>query len=66
MVIAAFFFVKQVADMTRVADISHNRKYLTEPLTGGWKAFRISGPLFFAAADSATGDELWISDGTAA
>ncbi len=32
MVIAAFFFVKQVADMTRVADISHNRKYLLAPL----------------------------------
>jgi len=56
MVIAAFFFVKQVADMTRVADISHNRKYLTEPLPDGWKAFRVSGPLFFAAADRVFGE----------
>jgi len=56
MVIAAFFFVKQVADMTRVADISHNRKYLFEPLPEGWKAFRISGPLFFAAADRVFGE----------
>lgn len=56
MVIAAFFFVKQVADMTRVADISHNRKYLTEPLPAGWKVFRISGPLFFAAADRVFGE----------
>ena len=56
MVIAAFFFVKQVADMTRVADISHNRKYLTESLPDGWKAFRISGPLFFAAADRVFGE----------
>jgi len=56
MVIAAFFFVKQVADMTRVADISHNRKYLLEPLPEGWKAFRISGPLFFAAADRVFGE----------
>ncbi|WP_233008305.1 C4-dicarboxylic acid transporter DauA [Rheinheimera faecalis] len=56
MVIAAFFFVKQVADMTRVADISHNRKYLTEPLPEGWKAFRVSGPLFFAAADRVFGE----------
>jgi SulP family sulfate permease len=56
MVIAAFFFVKQVADMTRVADISHNRKYLLEPLPAGWKVFRISGPLFFAAADRVFGE----------
>jgi SulP family sulfate permease len=56
MVIAAFFFVKQVADMTRVADISHNRKYLLAPLPAGWKAFRISGPLFFAAADRVFGE----------
>jgi SulP family sulfate permease len=56
MVIAAFFFVKQVADMTRVSDISHNKKYLTEPLPEGWKVFRISGPLFFAAADRVFGE----------
>jgi len=56
MVIAAFLFVKQVADMTRVADISHNRRYVNEAMPEGWKVFRISGPLFFAAADRVFGE----------
>lgn len=56
MVIAAFLFVKQVADMTRAVDISHNRKFLSTPLPEGWKVFRISGPLFFAAADRVFGE----------
>ncbi|WP_337881223.1 C4-dicarboxylic acid transporter DauA [Rheinheimera sp.] len=56
MVIAAFLFIKQVADMTRVADISHHRKLISHTVPAGWKVFRISGPLFFAAADRVFGE----------
>lgn len=56
MVIAAFIFVKQVADMTKVTDITHNRKFVSKPLPKGWQVFRLSGPLFFAAADRVFGE----------
>ena len=51
MVLAALLFMKEIADMTRVADISENRRLVTEPVPPGWCVLKISGPLFFAAAD---------------
>ncbi len=50
-IIAALLFVKEVAEMTKVTDVSENRKLVPERLAEGHKVFRISGPLFFAAAD---------------
>lgn len=50
-IIAALLFVKEVAEMTKVTDVSENRKLVPEKLADGHKVFRISGPLFFAAAD---------------
>ena len=55
-VLASLLFMKQMAEMTRLTDISANTKLLQEELPAGWKAFRIKGPLFFAAADRVFGD----------
>src|SRR5690606_20650791 len=40
----------------RVTDISANRKQVDTPLPEGWKVLKISGPLFFAAADRIFGE----------
>lgn len=52
-VLAAILFMKEIADMTRISDISNNKRLLGETTTlpEGWHVYRISGPLFFAAAD---------------
>lgn len=55
-ILAAILFMKEIADMTRVIDISRNPQYLTDPLPAGWRAFKITGPLFFAAADKIFGE----------
>jgi len=57
-VLAAILFMKEIADMTRVSDISDNRKLLAPctTLPEGWKVFKINGPLFFAAADKIFGE----------
>ena len=56
MVLAALLFMKEIADMTRVADISENRRLVSEPPPSGWCILKISGPLFFAAADRVFGE----------
>jgi SulP family sulfate permease len=50
-IIAALLFVREVAEMSKVADVTENPKLVNEKLAPGNKVFRISGPLFFAAAD---------------
>lgn len=57
-VLAAILFMKEIADMTRVSDISDNRKLLSpcNALPEDWKVFKINGPLFFAAADKIFGE----------
>ncbi|CAM5180046.1 C4-dicarboxylic acid transporter DauA [Alishewanella longhuensis] len=49
--LATLLFMKDIAAMTKVTDISANRKQVDQPLPEGWKVLKISGPLFFAAAD---------------
>lgn len=49
--LASLLFMKEIAAITRVVDITKNRDYLQHPLPHNWKAFKIRGPLFFAAAD---------------
>jgi SulP family sulfate permease len=56
MVLAAVLFMREIANMTKLVDISHNKKFVTQPLPPGWKAVRINGPLFFAAADRVFGE----------
>jgi len=55
-IIAALLFVKEVAEMTKVTDVSESPKLVPEKLAEGHKVFRISGPLFFAAADRVFGE----------
>lgn len=49
--LAALLFVKEIAEMSKVTDISHNRKQVEQPVPDGWQVLKISGPLFFAAAE---------------
>lgn len=56
MVLASLLFMKEIADMTRVSDISQNRRVVATPLPDDWCVLKISGPLFFAAADKVFGD----------
>lgn len=50
-IFAALLFVREVAEMTKVSDVTDSPKLVPEKLADGIKVFRISGPLFFAAAD---------------
>lgn len=49
--LAAVLFVKDVAEMTRVTDITQGKRLQGRVVPPGWSVFKISGPLFFAAAD---------------
>ena len=50
-VLASLLFMKEIASLTRVVDITENRAFVSQGLPGNWKVFKIRGPLFFAAAD---------------
>jgi SulP family sulfate permease len=63
-VMAALMFMQQVAAMTRVTDVSKQRKLIGErPIPTDWKIIKISGPLFFAAADRVFDELLEHSEG---
>lgn len=51
-VLASLLFMKKIADMTKIHDITQHRKLVDIDLPPDWKVFKINGPLFFAAADS--------------
>lgn len=55
-VLAAVLFVKEIADMTRVVEITHTPEYLPNGIPPCYRAFKITGPLFFAAADKVCGE----------
>ncbi|WP_339896517.1 C4-dicarboxylic acid transporter DauA [uncultured Gilvimarinus sp.] len=50
-VIAALLFMRDIAAMTKARDITKALKHVPRPLPEGWRVIKISGPLFFAAAD---------------
>ena len=50
-VLASLLFMRDISEMTRITDISANRKMVPEALPEGWSVMKINGPLFFAAAD---------------
>ncbi|MDZ7809272.1 MAG: STAS domain-containing protein [Arhodomonas sp.] len=37
--------------MTRVNEITHSSKLISRPLPEGWAVYKLTGPLFFAAAE---------------
>ena len=55
-VLASLLFMKNMAEMTKVNDITHNNKLVDVTIPAGWKVFKINGPLFFAAADRVFGE----------
>lgn len=50
-VLASLLYMKQVAEMTQVKNISDHKKLITSTLPESWAIYKINGPLFFAAAD---------------
>jgi SulP family sulfate permease len=60
--LAALLFVKEIAAMSKVTDISHNRKQVEQPIPEGWQVLKISGPLFFAAAERVFADIARLTD----
>ncbi len=63
-VMAALMFMRQVAAMTRVTNVSKQRKLVgDQPIPTDWKIIKISGPLFFAAADRVFDELLEHSQG---
>ncbi|MBN7827202.1 C4-dicarboxylic acid transporter DauA [Bowmanella dokdonensis] len=54
--LSAILFVKQMAEMTRLSDISQHPKLVDRQLPLAWSVFKINGPLFFAAADRIFGE----------
>jgi len=55
-VLASLLFMKQIAEMTQVHDITEHNKLVNLHVPDGWKIFKINGPLFFAAADRVFGE----------
>ncbi|WFE69678.1 C4-dicarboxylic acid transporter DauA [Thiomicrospira sp. R3] len=51
MVLASVLFIKEIAEMTKLQNISEHKRYKSIELSEGWVMYRIQGPLFFAAAD---------------
>jgi SulP family sulfate permease len=54
--LACILFVNEMAAMTRVTDITNNKKLIDTSLPDRWAVLKINGPLFFAAADRAFGE----------
>ncbi|MCB1706441.1 MAG: C4-dicarboxylic acid transporter DauA [Halioglobus sp.] len=54
--LACILFVSDMAAMTRITDISGNKKLVDVPLPDRWAVLKINGPLFFAAADRVFGE----------
>jgi sulfate permease, SulP family len=54
--LASVLFMKDIAAMTRIVDITDSHGVADGAMSSEWKVFRISGPLFFAAADRVYGE----------
>ncbi|WP_417530057.1 C4-dicarboxylic acid transporter DauA [Marinobacter lipolyticus] len=59
--LAAVLFMREMAQMTRVTDITGNQRIVSAGLPDGWQVFKINGPLFFAAADRIFGELAGLS-----
>lgn len=49
--LASLLFMKEIASLTRVVDITDDRSFVRDALPDNWKVFKVRGALFFAAAD---------------
>jgi sulfate permease, SulP family len=50
-VLAAILFMKEMAESTRLVELTQNPELTEKKLPSSWRIFSITGPLFFAAAD---------------
>jgi len=49
--LASLLFMRELAALTRVVEISDSDEFVQQRIPANWKVFKIRGPLFFAAAD---------------
>jgi SulP family sulfate permease len=61
-VLAALLFMRNIAEMTKVKEITGSHKLIDKPVPDGWKVFKINGPLFFAAAERVFGELSQLCD----
>jgi sulfate permease, SulP family len=61
-VLASLLFMKQIAEMTKVSDITQHKRLIPSSVPTGWRVFKINGPLFFAAADKVFGELSLLSE----
>lgn len=54
--LASVLFMKEIATLTQVVEVTQDRDFVHESLPSNWKVFKVNGPLFFAAADRILGD----------
>ena len=59
--LAAVLFMREMAEMTKVTDITTGKRVSEENLPTGWRVFKINGPMFFAAADRIFGELATLS-----
>ncbi len=55
-VLASILFMREIASMTRLMEITEDKRFITHSIAPNWKVFKINGPLFFAAADRVFGE----------
>ncbi len=60
--LASLLFMKEIAEMTIVRDITENKNVKAANVPAGWKVYKINGPLFFAAADRVFGELSLLCD----
>ena len=63
LVLASLLFMKEIAEMTKLSDISRNKKMIDGEIPDGWRVLKINGPLFFAAADRVFGELAQLGKG---
>ena len=59
--LAAVLFMKEIAEMTRLTEITTNQRLVDIELPDGWRVYKITGPLFFAAAERIFGELAMIA-----
>ena len=60
--LSAVLFMKEIAALTTVKDITNSKRVIDAKLPEGWYVYKITGPLFFAAADRVFGELAQLSD----
>lgn len=51
-ILSSLLFMKNISRMTKIREITHDKKHVLTPLSKDWGVYQIQGPLFFAAADA--------------